>query len=37
MDDFDLGTEIPEMICLFTEDILPYITISPEVDQLNSE
>lgn len=36
IDDFDFGTETPKIICFWTEDILSYITISPEVEQLDS-
>lgn len=36
MVDFDFDTEIPKVICFNTEDVLPYVTISPEVGQLYS-
>lgn len=33
---FDFDTEIPKVICFNTEDVLPYVTVSPEVGQLYS-
>lgn len=36
MDDFDFQTEISKIICFSTEDILSYISISPEMEQLNA-
>ena len=33
---FDFDTEIPKVICFNIEDVLSYVTVSPEVRQLHS-